>query len=72
VRYRTEQRGCHERRIDCVWSSGEAPRVAPQFGIKVKTTRYSLNQANQAPADSRDGRFEGAPVPIAESLFLAL
>jgi len=37
-------------------------RLAPQIGIKVKTTRYPLSQANQALADLRAGRFEGAAV----------
>jgi len=37
-------------------------RVAPQIGIKVTTKRYPLRQANQALADLRDGRFEGAAV----------
>jgi len=36
--------------------------LAPQIGIKVKTTRYSLREANQALADLRAGRFEGAAV----------
>jgi propanol-preferring alcohol dehydrogenase len=34
----------------------------PQIGIEVKTTRYPLTQANQALADLRAGRFEGAAV----------
>ena len=37
-------------------------RLAPQIGIQVKTTRYPLAQANQALADLRAGRFEGAAV----------
>jgi len=37
-------------------------RLAPRIGIKVKTTLYPLNQANQALADLRAGRFEGAAV----------
>ena len=37
-------------------------KLAPQIGIKVKTTRYPLQQANQALADLRAGRFEGAAV----------
>jgi propanol-preferring alcohol dehydrogenase len=39
-------------------------RVAPQIGIKVKTTRYRLSQANLALADLRAGRFEGAAVLV--------
>lgn len=35
---------------------------APQIDIKVKTTPYSLRDANQALADLREGRFEGAAV----------
>jgi alcohol dehydrogenase, propanol-preferring len=37
-------------------------RLAPQIGIQVKTTRYPLIQANQALADLRAGKFEGAAV----------
>jgi propanol-preferring alcohol dehydrogenase len=36
--------------------------LAPQIGINVKTTQYPLSQANQALADLRAGRFEGAAV----------
>jgi propanol-preferring alcohol dehydrogenase len=36
--------------------------LAPQIGIVVKTTRYPLQKANQALADLRAGRFEGAAV----------
>jgi len=38
--------------------------LAPQVGIVTKTTRYPLNQANQALADLRAGRFEGAAVLV--------
>ena len=38
--------------------------LAPQIGIVTKTTRYPLNQANQAIADLRAGRFEGAAVLV--------
>jgi alcohol dehydrogenase, propanol-preferring len=38
-------------------------RQVPQMGI-VTTTRYSLWQANEALADLRAGRFEGAAVLI--------
>jgi propanol-preferring alcohol dehydrogenase len=37
-------------------------RLVPQMGIDVKTTRYPLREANQALADLRAGRFEGAAV----------
>jgi propanol-preferring alcohol dehydrogenase len=37
-------------------------RLVPEFGIVTRTTRYPLNQANQALADLRAGRFEGAAV----------
>jgi propanol-preferring alcohol dehydrogenase len=37
-------------------------RLAPQIGLQVKTTRYPLREANQALADLRAGRFEGAAV----------
>ena len=37
-------------------------KLAPQIGIQVKTTQYALQQANQALADLRAGRFEGAAV----------
>jgi propanol-preferring alcohol dehydrogenase len=37
-------------------------KLAPQIGIVVKTTRYPLREANQALADLRAGRFEGAAV----------
>jgi len=38
--------------------------LVPEMGIVTKTTRYPLNQANQALADFRAGRFEGAAVLI--------
>ena len=38
--------------------------LAPQVGIVTKTTRYPLDQANQALADLRAGRFEGAAVLV--------
>src|ERR1035437_3316557 len=37
---------------------------APKMGIVTKTTRYPLNQANEALADLRAGRFEGAAVLV--------
>jgi len=39
-------------------------RLAPQMGIVTQTTRYPLDQANQALADLRAGRFEGAAVLV--------
>ncbi len=38
--------------------------LVPQIGIVTKTTRYPLNQANQALADLRAGRFDGAAVLV--------
>ena len=37
---------------------------APQMGIVTRTTTYPLRQANQALADLRAGRFEGAAVLV--------
>jgi propanol-preferring alcohol dehydrogenase len=37
-------------------------RLAPEIGIVTKTTSYPLKQANQALADLRAGRFDGAAV----------
>ena len=37
-------------------------RLAPQAGIRTHTTAYVLAQANQALADLREGRFDGAAV----------
>jgi propanol-preferring alcohol dehydrogenase len=39
-------------------------RLVPEFGIVTHTTRYPLIQANQALADLRAGRFEGAAVLV--------
>ena len=39
-------------------------RLAPHMRIEVKTTRYPLRQANEALADLRAGRFEGAAVLV--------
>ena len=36
--------------------------LAPRIGIVTTTTRFPLQQANQALADLRAGRFEGAAV----------
>jgi propanol-preferring alcohol dehydrogenase len=38
--------------------------LAPQIGIETRTTRYKLRQANEALADLRAGRFEGAAVLV--------
>jgi len=38
--------------------------VAPKAGIKMQVTRYPLAQANEALADLRAGRFEGAAVLV--------
>jgi len=37
-------------------------QLAPTIGIKVTTEQYPLRQANEALADLRAGRFEGAAV----------
>jgi len=39
-------------------------KLAPQMNIVTKTTTYPLAQANQALADLRAGRFEGAAVLV--------
>ena len=39
-------------------------RLVPEMGIVTKTASYPLNQANQALADLRAGRFEGAAVLV--------
>ena len=39
-------------------------RLAPEIGIVTQITRYPLQQANQALADLRAGRFEGAAVLV--------
>jgi propanol-preferring alcohol dehydrogenase len=39
-------------------------RLAPEIGIVTQTTRYPLQQANEALADLRAGRFEGAAVLV--------
>lgn len=38
--------------------------LAGRIGIKVKTTRYSLHDANRALSDLREGRFDGAAVLV--------
>jgi propanol-preferring alcohol dehydrogenase len=39
-------------------------RLAPEMGIVTQTTRYPLQQGNQALADLRAGKFEGAAVLV--------
>ena len=39
-------------------------RLAPEIGIVTQTTRYRLQQANQALVDLRAGRFDGAAVLV--------
>ena len=39
-------------------------RLVPKMGIVVKTTTYPLQQANEALADLRAGKFEGAAVLV--------
>ena len=39
-------------------------RLAPEIGIVAETTRYPLIRANEALADLRAGRFEGAAVLV--------
>jgi len=39
-------------------------RLAPEIGIVTETTQYPLDQANQALADLRAGRFKGAAVLV--------
>lgn len=36
----------------------------PPMGVVTKTTRYPLTQANEALADLRAGRFDGAAVLV--------
>jgi alcohol dehydrogenase, propanol-preferring len=38
--------------------------VAPQAGVKPETTRYPLERANDALADLRSGRLQGAAVLV--------
>ncbi len=38
--------------------------VAPQAGVRTEVTRYPLAQANEALADLREGRLQGAAVLI--------
>jgi propanol-preferring alcohol dehydrogenase len=39
-------------------------KLAPQIGLVTRTTCYPMRQANQALADLRAGKFEGAAVLI--------
>ena len=41
-------------------------RLVPEIGVVTKVTRYPLLKANEALADLRAGRFEGAAVLIPE------
>src|SRR5262249_49040132 len=38
--------------------------VAPQAGVRTEVTRYPLARANEALADLRDGRLQGAAVLV--------
>jgi propanol-preferring alcohol dehydrogenase len=38
--------------------------LAPKIGIATRTTRYALEDANEALADLRAGRIEGAAVLV--------
>ena len=38
--------------------------TAPQAGVKPETTRYPLERANDALADLRSGRLQGAAVLV--------
>ncbi len=38
--------------------------LAPQAGVKTEVTRYPLERANEALADLRDGRLQGAAVLV--------
>ena len=38
--------------------------IAPRIGIVTKTTPYPMQQANEALADLRAGRFDGAAVLV--------
>jgi alcohol dehydrogenase, propanol-preferring len=40
------------------------PGEVPQMGIVTTTTRYPLQQANQALSDLAGGKFEGAAVLV--------
>jgi propanol-preferring alcohol dehydrogenase len=44
--------------------SREFLKIAPQAGIRCEITRYPLDHANEALADLRDGRLQGAAVLI--------
>jgi len=39
-------------------------RMAPEIGIVTETATYALSQANQALADLRAGKFDGAAVLV--------
>jgi propanol-preferring alcohol dehydrogenase len=42
-------------------------RLAPGIGIVTRTTAYPLQRANEALADLRAGRFEGAAVLVPQA-----
>ncbi len=44
--------------------AGEFLTLAPQAGVKSEVTRYPLEEANEALADLREGRLQGAAVLI--------
>ncbi|MGI8569247.1 MAG: helix-turn-helix domain-containing protein [Methylocella sp.] len=58
------------RSLGATWAGGSDQdgldflRLFPEIGIVTKTPRYPLSQANQALADLRAGRFEGAAVLV--------
>lgn len=43
-------------------------RLAPEIGVVTRTTLYPLTQANQALADLRAGKFEGAAVLVPDAI----
>jgi propanol-preferring alcohol dehydrogenase len=38
--------------------------IAPQAGVRTEVTRYALERANEALADLREGRLQGAAVLV--------
>jgi propanol-preferring alcohol dehydrogenase len=42
--------------------------LVPQIGIKTRTNPYPLQKANEALADLRAGKFEGAAVLVPSGL----
>ena len=43
---------------------GEFLEIAPKAGVQCAVTRYPLDEANEALADLREGRLEGAAVLV--------